>query len=179
MLMVEIFAEFGEANSGEALLIERVMVAAAKEPVEPKDRKRLHPCIVGAPDVGDVACKLARSRVALSAEHSNPPDFSLAGRRWQSFGKHAHDAQILLRTTVAPHNVVIQNGFELPPLLLGHLGEVFAAVQTLFFSRDRQKNNRRWEFEFVSSFAQNAGAFQANSRPAAIVISSRRGVGHV
>jgi len=113
------------------------------------------------------------------AEHSNPPDFSFAGRRWQSLGKHAHDARILLRTTVAAYNVVIQDGFELPPLLLGHLGEMFAAVQTLFFSRDRQKNNRRWEFESVSSFAQNAGAFQANSRPAAIVIRSRRGVGPV
>src|SRR5208337_4993045 len=83
MLMVVIFAEFGEPHGGKALLIERIVVASAEEAVQPEDQKRLHSGIVGAPDVGDVAGKLARSRVALSAEHSNAPDFRLACRRRQ------------------------------------------------------------------------------------------------
>src|SRR5208283_1727355 len=60
MLMVIIFTEFGEAHGGEALLIERVVVASTQEPVQPEDQKRLHSGIVRAPDVGDVAGKLAR-----------------------------------------------------------------------------------------------------------------------
>ena len=183
MLMVEIFAEFGEPHGGEALLIESVVVASAQEAVQPEDQKRLDPGMVRASDVGDVAGKFARSRVTLSAEHSNSLDFSLARRRRQPFGKHAHHARILFRTEVASYNVVVQNSFELPCLLLGHLGEVLAAVQALLFSRDRQKNDSGWElcreFGGARSLAQNAGTLQAHRRAAAIVVRSRRRVGPV
>jgi len=180
MLMVKIFAEFGEAHGSEALLIERVVVAAAQEAVEAEDEKRLYSGIVRAPDVGDKAGKLARCRVALSAEHANTPDFSLACHRWQAFGKHAYHARILLRTAVASHDVIVQNRFELPRLLLGHLGEVLAAVQTLLFSSDRQENDRCWELNFIQNrLAQNARAFQTYRRPARVVIRSRRRVGPV
>src|SRR5229473_3616503 len=179
MLMIVVFAEFGEAHGGEALLIESVVVAAAQKAVQPEDQKRLHSGIVRAPDVGDVAGKLARRRVAFPAEGSNSTDFSLARRGWQTFGKHADHARTLLRTPVASHNVIVQDGFDFPPLLLGHLGEVLAAVQTLLFSGDGQKNNRRRELKFAGSLAQNAGAFQAHRGPAAIVIGSRGGIGPV
>src|ERR1017187_6513330 len=56
---------------------------------------------------------------------------------------------------------------------------MLAAVQTLLFSRDRQKNNRCRELKLASSLAQNAGAFQAHRRAAAIVIRSRRTVGPI
>src|SRR5947209_56463 len=174
MLMVEIFAEFGEAHRGEALLIERIVVAPTQKAVQAEDEQWLYSGIVRTPHVGDVAGEFARSRVALSAEHANSLDFSLARRRWQTFGKHAHHTRILLRTAVASHNVIVQNRFEFPRLLLGHLGEVFAAVQTLLFTRNRQKNHCRRELELASPFAQNSDAFQAYRRPAAIIICSGR-----
>src|SRR5467141_3952888 len=152
MLMIEIFAEFGEPHRSEALLIERIVVAAAQKAVQTEDEQWLHSGIVRTPHVGDVAGEFARSRVALSAEHANSLDFSLARRRWQTFGKHAHHTRILLRTAVASHNVIVQNRFEFPRLLLGHLGEVLTAIQTLLFSSDRQENNCRRELELAGSF---------------------------
>src|ERR1019366_7049289 len=80
---------------------------------------------------------------------------------------------------VAAHNVIVQDGFDFPSLLLGHLGEVLTAVQTLLFSRHRQKNDCRWELKFAGSLAQHTGAFQAYGGAAAIVIRSRRRVGAV
>src|ERR1022692_710322 len=87
MLMVEVFAEFGEAHGGETLLIERRVVASTQEAVEPEDEKRFHSGIVGAPDVSDVAGKFAGSRVVFTAELSNALDFSVACSRGQPFGK--------------------------------------------------------------------------------------------
>src|SRR3984893_15991214 len=127
MLMIEVFAKFGEAHGGEALLIERIVVAAAQESVQTEDEKRLHSGIVRTPHVGDVAGKLARNRVTFAAERPNSLDVSLAGRCRQAFGKQAHHARILSWTDVASHNVVIQNGFQLPRLLLGHLSKMLAA----------------------------------------------------
>ena len=46
MLMVEIFAKFGEAHGGKALLIERIVVASAQKAVRAEDQKRLHSSIV-------------------------------------------------------------------------------------------------------------------------------------
>src|SRR6266404_5261979 len=81
MLMIKIFAKFGESNGGKTLLIERIVVASAQEAVQAENQKRLHSGIVRAPDVGDVTGKFARRRVALSSEHSNSPDFRLARDR--------------------------------------------------------------------------------------------------
>ena len=44
--MIEIFAEFGEPHRGEALLIERRVVASAQKAVQAEDEKRLHSSIV-------------------------------------------------------------------------------------------------------------------------------------
>src|SRR5580704_4046303 len=77
MLMVEIFAELGEAHSSEALLIERIVIASAQEAVEAKDQHRLDSGVVGAADVGDVAGQFAGWSVVLSAEGSNPLDVSI------------------------------------------------------------------------------------------------------
>ena len=85
MLMVVVLAEFGETHGSEALLIERIVIAAAQETVEAEDQNRLHSGIVRPSDVDDVAGKFSRSRVALTAEHSNTLDFSVACRGWQSF----------------------------------------------------------------------------------------------
>src|SRR6266446_5482899 len=174
MLMIEIFAEFGEPHRSEALLIERIVVAAAQESVQTEDEQWLYSGIVRTPHVGDVAGEFARSRVALSSKRANSLDFSLACCRRQAFRKNAHHARILSWTEVASHNVIVQNRFEFPRLLLGHLGEVLAAVQTLLFTRNRQKNNCRRELELAGSLAQNSGTFQAYRRPAAIIICSGR-----
>ncbi len=156
------------------------MVAAAQESVQTEDEQWLYSGIVRTPHVGDVAGEFARSRVALSSKHANSLDFSLACCCRQAFRKNAHHARILSWTEVASHNVIVQNRFEFPGLLLGHLGEVLAAVQTLLFAGDRQENDSCWELNFIqNSFAQNARAFQTHGRPAAIVIRSRRRVGPV
>src|ERR1700694_1162350 len=132
--MGEIFAEFGEAPRSEALVIKRIVVAAAQEAVQAEDEKRLHSGIVRTPHVGDVAGKLARNRVTFAAERPNSLDVSLAGRCRQAFGKQAHHVRILSWTDVASHNVVIQKGFQFSPLLLGHLSKMLAAVHTLLFT---------------------------------------------
>ena len=53
-----------------------------------------------------------------------------------------------------------------PALIFRHLREMLAAVQALFLSRDRKKNNRRRKLQL----AQHSRAFQADGRSAAIVI---------
>ena len=54
-------------------------------------------------------------------------------------------------------------------MFLGHLGEMVAAVQSLLLACHRQKNNRRRKFQL----AQNPRAFEANGRPAAVVVRPR------
>src|SRR3979409_79170 len=100
MVMIKIFAKFGEAHGGKTLLIERIVVASAQEAVQAENQKRLHSGIVRAPDVGDVAGKLARSRIALSSERANTLDLSLVCCCRQAFGKNTHHARILSWTEV-------------------------------------------------------------------------------
>src|SRR5271155_2260979 len=133
MLAVKIFAEFGKAYGGEALLIESRVIASAQETVKAKNQERLHTGIVRTPDVGNVARQFARSRIAFAPKRPNSPDLSLARRRRQSFGKHPHNARVLPRAKVTSDNVVVQHGFDLPSLLLRHLGEMLAPVQSLLF----------------------------------------------
>ena len=76
---------------------------------------------------------------------------------------------ILLRALVAADNVVVEHGFQVPALLLRHLREMTAAVQSLLFAGDCEKNNRRRKLHL----AQHSRAFQADGRSAAIVVGSR------
>ncbi len=84
------------------------------------------------------------------------------------------------RIAVAAHDVVIQNGFELPGLLFGHLGKVLAAVQPLLFTRNSQEDDGGGKPDSIGKgLAQNAGTFQADGGAAAIVVRAGSGIGAI
>lgn len=79
VLVVEVLAPFGEADSGEAVLVEGGVVAAAEEAVAPEFENRVEARGgrrggVGSPNVGDGAGKLAGGRVALITKRQDAPN---------------------------------------------------------------------------------------------------------
>src|SRR5205807_1827371 len=77
VLVIVIFAEFRESHCGEALLIERIMIAAAQKTIESKDRHWLHATGVGPANLDDIAGQLARWRIAFAADGANPADLRI------------------------------------------------------------------------------------------------------
>src|SRR5205807_6637584 len=146
VLMVEVFPVLGKADGGESLLVEGVMVATPQVTVETENQQRLDPGIVGAADLGDVAREFAGTRIALAAQVTDLAQLLLIGRDRDPFGENAHHACVLLGALVATHNVVVEHGLDIPALLLRHGGEMPAAVQSLLFAGDRQKNDGGWKF---------------------------------
>src|ERR1700694_4843635 len=120
------------------------MIAAAEKAIQPEHQPRLHARVIPAANIGDVPRQLPRSRIAFSAQTANALDVLLSRRRRDSLGKDAHHGMILFRALVPPDNVVFKDRFQIPTLLFRHLREMSAAVQALFFTRDREKNNRPW-----------------------------------
>src|SRR5581483_6454202 len=96
------------------------------------------------------------------------------GRR-NAFGENAHHARVLLCIAVAADDVVVENGFDVPSLLLRHLGKVLAAVQALFFSGHGKKNDGGGKLVL----AEHARAFQADRGSRAIVVGARRIAVHI
>ncbi len=77
---------------------------------------------------------------------------------------------ILLRTLVATDNIVVENGLDIPALLLCHLCKMLAAVQSLFFASHGQKNDRAGKLQL----AQHARALEADGRAAGVVVGAGR-----
>ena len=98
-------------------------------------------------------------------------------RHGHSFGKNSHHAGVLSGARLPPDDVVVQGGFDIPSLLLRHLGKMFAAVQSLLFSRDGQENNRCRKF--LLQLAQDARALEADGGSAGIVICAGRRIGDI
>ncbi len=88
------------------------------------------------------------------------------GRGRQAFRKYSHHRVVLLRTLVATDNVIVQDCFDVPALLLRHPGEMAAAVQPLLFAGHGQENNGGGKLQL----AQDVCAFQADGGPATIVV---------
>ena len=80
MLTIEVLAKFGESHRGEALFVERIMIAAAQKPIKTEDEQRFNPSIVRSTHIRNVTGQFARRRIALSAQAPNPLDLSLAHR---------------------------------------------------------------------------------------------------
>src|SRR5207302_2442513 len=112
------------------------MIPAAQVPVKAEDQHRFHAHVVGPPNLSDITRHLPRSGVALSAHPANAPQILLGRRRRNAFGKYAYHGVVLLGALVPAHDVVVQDGLNLPALLLRHLREVMAAVQSLLLTGD-------------------------------------------
>src|SRR5581483_9238402 len=110
-------------HGGESLLVERIMITAAQIAIQAEDQHRLDARVISAPNIRDIARQFARTRVTLASEPANSADIRLRSRDWHAFREHAHDRRILLRALVSANDIVIQDRFELPALILGHLGE--------------------------------------------------------
>src|ERR1700691_4856829 len=114
MLMIEIFTILGEAYRGVSLLVEGVMIAAAQVAVETKNEQRLYSKVIGGTNLCDVARQFPRRRVAFAAERANLLELFVIGGDGHTLGKHAYHAWILPDTFVTTHNVVVQNGHNVP-----------------------------------------------------------------
>jgi hypothetical protein len=55
MLTIEILAKLREADRREALLVERIMIAAAQVTIQPENQQRLDAGIVGSAHAGNIA----------------------------------------------------------------------------------------------------------------------------
>ena len=171
VLMVVVFAKFGEADGGVSLLVERVVIAPAQVAIQAKDQHWLDAGIIGAADLGDVAGELPGCGIVLAPKVTDLAHFGVGGGNRHTFGKHAHHAGVLLRAAVAAHDVVVERCFDVPSRGLGHLREVAAAVQALLLAGNGQKNNGGGKLQL----AENAGTLQTYSRAAAIVVGAGRG----
>ena len=166
VLMMKVFAKFREANGGESLLVERIVVAAAQKSIQPEHQHRLDASVIRAANIGDVPRQLPRCGVTFPAQAANSPDVLLGGRGGHPLREHSHHGTILLRALVAAHNVVVEDGCQIPSLIFRHLREMFAAVQPLLFPSHGKKNNCRRELHL----AEDARALQADCGSAAIVV---------
>ena len=178
MLVVEVLAPLGEADGGEAVLVEGGVIAAAEEAVaaelehgiEARSRRRDR---VGTADVGNRARELAGGRIALIAKCQDAPNLLGRGVGGDIFGEDADSMRVLTLVpgcTIAADDVVVEDGFELPAFLLREVGEVFAAEQVLFFAGDGDKDQRGGEFDF----GEDAGALQADRGAAGVVVGAGR-----
>src|SRR5262249_39928111 len=143
--VVEIFTVLGEAHSGEALVIEGAVIAAAQVAVATKDQLggKLAK-IIGFTDGIDVSGQQAGGGIILSAHGGYAAKVGLGGGRGNALREHPHPVAVLQRIargTIAADDIVIQHSLQLPALLFGHLGEVRAAVESLFFSGNGEKND--------------------------------------
>src|SRR3954465_3049308 len=169
MLMVVVLAKLCEAHGGKSLLIEGIMIATAQITIQSKDEHRFQAHIIATVHVRDISRQLTGARIALSSQTAYPPHILLGSGGWHPFREHTHDCMILLRTLVPAHNIVIENGLDIPSLILGHFREVVAAVQSLFFSRHRQENNRSRELQL----AQHTRALETHRGSACVIVRSR------
>src|SRR3984957_4805692 len=143
MLMIEIFTILGEAYRGVSLLVEGIMIAAAQVAVETKNEQRLYSKVIGGTNLCDVARQFPRRRIAFAAERTNLLELFVIGGDGHALGKHAHHPRSLPDTCGPAHNVVVQHGKDVPSPLLRHLRKVAAAVQSLLFAGDGEKDDRR------------------------------------
>jgi hypothetical protein len=69
---------------------------------------------------------------------------------------------------IAAHDVVVENGLELPAFLLCEVGEVFAAIEALLFAGNGDEDDGGGKFDF----GEDAGAFEADGNAAGIVVGA-------
>src|SRR4029077_3598411 len=81
----------------------------------------------------------------------------------------------IARSTVAAYDVIVEHALKLPALLFGHLGEVGAAVESLFFAGDGEKNDGCRELVF----AEHTRALKGDGGAAAVIIGAGRRIGGV
>src|SRR5450755_1857433 len=124
------------------------MVAAAKIAVEAKYQHGLYGGSVHTGCFRNVSCQLARRGIALAAKISDYSQFSLGGAYGHALGEHAHNRRILLGTSVASNDVIVQNGLNVPACRLRHFGEMAAAIQSLFFPGDGEEDDGSGKFKF-------------------------------
>src|SRR5258708_5497914 len=146
VLMMKVLAEFSKPHGRKSLLIEGIMIAAAQESIQPEYQHWLHARIVSPSHLGDIPCQFPRPGIALPAQAANAPQFLLGRCCRYAFRKNSHSGMILLGAFVAADNVVVENRLQIPTLTLchlffDHLGKMTAAVQSLLFSCDGEKNN--------------------------------------
>src|SRR5581483_3299871 len=123
----------------ESLFIERRVVAAAQIAVRTKNEHRLETGGIRAADLQDVPRQLTGGGVTLATDAADQLQLFFIRSDRNAFGEHANPACILPRAAITADDVVIQNGFDVPPRLPGHPREVFGAVESLFLPCHREK----------------------------------------
>src|ERR1700746_243576 len=109
------------------------MISSAQIAVQPEHQQRLHTDVVTATHFGDVARELPGNGITLAAEIADEAQIGFRSGNRHALGENSHHIHILLRVTVATYDVVVEHGFDVPSLGLGHLCEVAAAIQSLLF----------------------------------------------
>src|SRR5262249_49489809 len=134
------------------------MVSTAKVAIAAEFEERGDFQLICSRGLCNISRQLARWRVVLAAKGADHPQLRLGCVVGNAFGEDPNYLGILAGALIAAHDIVVQDGFDVPALRLGELGEMLAAKETLLFSRNRQENDRAGEMKF----AENARAFKAH-----------------
>src|SRR5215469_7958383 len=177
VLMVEVFAPFGKAHGGKAFAIEGAMVAATQITVGSGDEKGLECGSSARREVRlghaiDGARKLAGRRVVFKAERADAAFFLRCRGAGYALGEDADAVLGLERVSgrgVAAHNVVVENSFEIPPLVFGKLGKMRGTDQALLLPGHGDEHQRGGQAEL----AEGAGRLERNGDARRIVVCSR------
>ncbi len=180
MLVVEIFPPLGQADSGEAFLVERSVVATAEEAVMTKFEDGAEGGHGAGLEVctghgGDGTRQLTGRRVVFATDSFNPLRLIGCGGLRNLLGKDADTVLVLKlvpRSRIAADNVVVEYTFQLPALAAGQPGQVAASIQALFLSRHGDEDQGGWK----RHPAEHARASQADGHAAGVVIGARRRV---
>ncbi len=158
-----------EPDRGEALRVERLVIAAAQVAVGAVDHQPAQAGRVRVARLLGEARELARGRVVLAADHVHAVRIG-AGR--QRFGEDAH-VVVALDAVVADRradDVVVHVPFDVRAGVLERLGEVRAAEEPLLLGVEAREHDGRVQ----RHVRQHARRLDDGRRPRAVVVGARR-----
>ncbi len=179
MLAPVVLVGLHDADAGEARVVERAVVAAAPEAVQPVDQHRLEVRNVKVRHPGHVAGQLAGHAIDLAAHAApRPPRLLGLGDR-RRLGEHPVDivADHAVDALDVSDHVVVQHRFDVPALAHRHRRHVAPAEEALLLAGEAGEDERGGEGTRVP--AQHPRGLHRARHAARVVIGARRIVGEV
>ena len=172
MLTVVVLVGLHDTDPGEARIVERPVVTAAPEPVQPVDHHDIQVGDVPVAHHFHVPGKIAGRRVHLTAGEAPHACLTLGLYGAGPLGEDAcrrvvHDPRDTF--DVADH-VVVEHPRDPPPLVERERREVLPPNQALLLPRERGVHDRSGEL----ADAQDARSFQDTGHAGRVVVGARR-----